>query len=157
MQKQGQTKDFTGNRKFLRAVTLQISARRGILWTILAQFIQHLLWPCIEYKMICNIVGFYDPPSMTCIVTFYDMYICLLWHCIEYKWCVSLPSVIWCLWFVWMPPMTLYSFNVYVSVPVWFKFELIRSLEAIDVKSMTCYWNFYGCLLWPVWQCDFYA
>ena len=39
-----------------------------------------------------------------------------------------------CLWPVWLPPMTIYSFNIYVYVPVWFKFEHIRILKANGCK-----------------------
>jgi len=49
----------------------------------------------ISMSQLCSKFKFSQPyllyailwvyPSMTFIVAFYDMYLCLLWHCIEYK------------------------------------------------------------------------
>ena len=100
--------------------------------------------------VICNSMG----------VSLYDLYCCLLWH-------VSLSSMTlyWVqndvhhcfLWPVWRSHMTPHSFNVYISAPVWFKFECIRTLKAIICKVYDIYWNFYGCLLWLLWQWYFYG
>ena len=51
------------------------------------------------------------------------------------KWCASLPFMTCCLWqLVWLPHMTPYSFKVYISRPVWFEFERIKTLKAIGCK-----------------------
>ena len=83
--------------------------------------------------VICGSMGvshydFVSLPSMTCISVFYDIVL-------STKWCASLPFMTCCLWqLVWLPHVTPYSFKVYISRPVWFEFECIKTLKAIGCK-----------------------
>ena len=106
--------------------------------------------------VICGSMGvshydFVSLSSMTCISVFYDIVL-------STKWCASLPFMTCCLWrLVWLPHMTPYSFKVYISRPVWFEFERIKTLKAIGCKVYDMLLGFLWLPSMTVWQCDFYG